>query len=196
MIVTGSEDLRVQRTIGAIKKTFEDLICEMDYNRITVTELCKRAKINKKTFYYYYPTLDRLLQELQLEYSKKYIERVKNYTLPDEIDKVNREFFLFSEEQGLAYERIAVSGDYSEIREQMIQKVMDNTWRKSEKFNNLTPLMQDVIVSFLTVVCASTYQQWVLDGKKVPIEDMIRASNALIASGVNGFFDRMQGIPL
>ena len=188
MILTGNEDLRIQRTIGAIKSTFEELICEMDYGHITVTELCRRAKINKKTFYYYYPTLDQLLRELQVEYSNKYIERVKHYKLPDEIDKVNREFFMYSNEQGLAYEKITCSGDYSEVRKQMVERVMDNTWRKSEEFNNLSPIMQDIIVGFLTVACASTYRAWVADGKKQPVEEIIKASSALIKHGINGFF--------
>jgi uncharacterized pyridoxamine 5'-phosphate oxidase family protein len=56
-----------------IKKAFEELICEMDYEKIKVTELCSRAKINKKTFYIYYPSLDDLLAEIQLEYANAYI---------------------------------------------------------------------------------------------------------------------------
>lgn len=188
MIITGTEDLRIQKTVGAIKDSFEALICEKDYDKITVTELCERAKINKKTFYYYYSTLDALLHELQTEYSKKYIARVKDYRLPDEIDKVNREFFIFSEEQGLAYEKITCSGDYTHVRAKMIENVMNNTWRKSERFKELSPLMQEVVIGFLNAVCASTYQQWILDGKKISLKEIIEASNKLICDGLNGFF--------
>ncbi|MGO3118504.1 MAG: TetR/AcrR family transcriptional regulator [Levilactobacillus brevis] len=59
------QDLRVQRTINSIYDAFEQLICEKDYQKITVTELARRAQVNKKTFYRYYPTLDDLLIELQ-----------------------------------------------------------------------------------------------------------------------------------
>jgi len=45
------EDLRVQRTKEFIRKTFEEMICEMDYEQISVKELTQRAKINRKTFY-------------------------------------------------------------------------------------------------------------------------------------------------
>ena len=63
MILKGHEDLRVVKTIEGIKAAFEDLICEKEYERITVKELCDRARINKKTFYHYYETLDALLAE-------------------------------------------------------------------------------------------------------------------------------------
>ena len=43
-----TEDMRVRRTIEAIKRSFEEMICEMDYEKIRVTELCRRAMINKK----------------------------------------------------------------------------------------------------------------------------------------------------
>ena len=47
MLINGTEDLRVQKTIDAIQKTFEDMICEMDYEKIarmdeTVDDIRKR----------------------------------------------------------------------------------------------------------------------------------------------------------
>lgn len=99
MIINGTEDLRVQKTIEAIHKAFEELICEMDYEKITVKELCERAKINKKTFYRYYAVLDDLLAELQGILTQEYLKRIENYRVPEDLDKINREFFLYSVEK-------------------------------------------------------------------------------------------------
>ena len=74
MILTGNEDLRVKKTITGIKTAFEALICEKEYDHITVKELCDRAQVNKKTYYHYYETLDALLAELQMELSFLLIE--------------------------------------------------------------------------------------------------------------------------
>ncbi|WP_270519721.1 TetR/AcrR family transcriptional regulator [Limosilactobacillus fermentum] len=65
----GTEDLRVQKTITAIDQAFEELILTTDYEKITVAELARCARINKKTFYRYYPTKDDLLAELQTSLS-------------------------------------------------------------------------------------------------------------------------------
>ena len=35
MLITGKEDMHVRRTIEAIKRSFEQMICEMDYEKIT-----------------------------------------------------------------------------------------------------------------------------------------------------------------
>ena len=73
MRLTGNEDLRVRKTITAIRKAFEELICKKDYEQIKVSELCARSMVNKKTFYHYYPSLDALLAELQEELSSEYV---------------------------------------------------------------------------------------------------------------------------
>lgn len=59
MILQGNEDLRVVKTIEGVKRAFEEVICEKDYEKITVKELCDRVRLNKKTFYHYYETLKR-----------------------------------------------------------------------------------------------------------------------------------------
>lgn len=129
MVLTGKEDLRVKKIVTAIKAAFEELICEKEYGQITVRELCDRAMVNKKTFYHYYPTLDDLLAEMQMELSAVSVERVKDYRLPEDLAQVNREFFLYSADQGLAYEKITCStGTYSQVRNSMIDSVVAQAW--------------------------------------------------------------------
>lgn len=124
MKLTGSEDLRVQKTILAIRNAFQDLICEKDYAKITVKELCERAKVNKKTFYRYYPTLDDLLREVQEEVSGEYMERTRGLRIPEDIEKITREFCEFSAAQGTYYERITCSQAYGDVRGPMMERVM------------------------------------------------------------------------
>ena len=190
MRITGKEDLRVQKTIAAIKEAFEALICEKDYENITVTELCARSKINKKTFYHYYPALNDLLVEMQMELSAGYIERVKDFKLPEELEKVNREFFLYSASQGLAYEKITCSVSYGHARQEMIERVMEATWKKSKAFEKLDSARQKLVLDFINTASVGAYRQWVTDGKRIPLDEMIELTNTLICGGTERFFAR------
>ena len=188
MILTGHEDLRVVKTIESIKAAFETLICENDYEKITVKELCDQARINKKTFYHYYETLDALLAEMQFELSSEYIRRVKDFSLPEELDKVNREFFLYSAGQGLAYEKITCNGAYHAIRDEMMAEVTDAGWGKSRKFKKLSDFEKQLLTEFVNNSVLSAYRQWVEDGKRLPMEEVIDLTNRIVLGGVNGFF--------
>ena len=188
MILQGNENLRVRKTIQGIKGAFEALICEKGYERITVKELCDKAQINKKTFYHYYETLDALLAELQAELSAGYLARVRDYSLPEELDKVNREFFLYSAAQGPAYEKITCSGTYHAIRDEMVAGVNDAGWGRSARYRALPEDEKKLLMGFVNNAVLSAYRQWVEDGKKRPLEDVIELTNRLVLGGVNGFF--------
>jgi len=188
MILTGHEDLRVVKTIEGIKQAFEALIIEKDYEKITVRELCDRARINKKTFYTYYDTLNALLSELQVELSAGFLERVKNYSVPEELDKVNREFFLFSAQQGPAYEKITCGGTYRTIRDEMTDQVNDESWSRSKKYQKLGFYEKRLLMEFINNSVLTSYRLWVEDGKKMPLEDVIAITNRIVLGGVNGFF--------
>ena len=189
MLLNGTEDLRVQKTIEAIHKTFEEMICEMDYEKITVKELCERARINKKTFYRYYDVLDDLLSELQNIMTREYLERIAEYRIPEELDKINREFFLYSVEKGLVYEKITCSGSYNYIRNKMVNNVMSSTWGKSTWLQLLDTYKQNILLGFVQRASVEMYRRWVTDGKKIPLEEIIEISNQLLCAGVNGFVE-------
>ena len=187
MKLTGTEDLRIQKTIEAIRSVFEQMICEMDYHEMTVKELCERAKINKKTFYRYYPAMDDLLLELQTEMSSEYIEMISGYRLPEEMSKVNEAFFRYSVSKGEVYEKITCASGYVHIRNTMIDRVNEGTWHKSAWFNNIPEWQRHLLIFYVQYTIIEMYKQWVADGKKAPVEDVIEMSNRLICTGLDGF---------
>ena len=140
------------------------------------------------TFYHYYETLDALLAELQMELSAGFLERIKDYELPKDLDKVNREFFLFSAEQGLAYEKITCSVTYHSIRDEMVGDVNDEGWGKSKKYQNLSEFEKKLLMGFVNNAVLTAYRQWVEDGKETPLEEVIEMTNRIVLGGVNGFF--------
>ena len=96
MNLNGTKDLRVQKTITEIKQDFEELILTTNYEKITVAELARRARINKKTLYRYCPTKDDLLAELQTSLSQDYLALTKDLVYPRDLAKSITYFFNFS----------------------------------------------------------------------------------------------------
>ena len=88
MTNSGKEDLRIRRTKESIRKAFNEMICEMDYEQISIKELTGRANINRKTFYLHYDSLDDLLRELQNELAQAFIKRTEGLERPRDLDKI------------------------------------------------------------------------------------------------------------
>lgn len=182
MKITGHEDLRVQKTINGIYAAFEALICEKDYDHITVKALAERAQINKKTFYRYYPTLDDLLAEMQARYSQDYLKVTGKFSYPQDLAKSVRSFIEYSDKQGEAYDKITCNGHYVGIRQQMIDQVMQQTWAESVEFQALSGWQQQVLLTFVQNTGLEVYKAWVAEDKQTPIETVIQTAVQLMSS--------------
>lgn len=64
-------DRRTRYTQQVIKETFIHLISEKEINKITVSEICKIADINRATFYRYYLDVYDLLSKIEEEFVKE-----------------------------------------------------------------------------------------------------------------------------
>lgn len=61
------QDIRVERSKDAIKKSFVDLMKCRTYEEITVKDLAEDARINRKTFYAHYETKQALFETMMRE---------------------------------------------------------------------------------------------------------------------------------
>ncbi len=60
-------DLRVVKTRRVIRNALFKLMSEKELSKITVSELCACAEINRKTFYRHYRTIPDVIEELEGE---------------------------------------------------------------------------------------------------------------------------------
>lgn len=69
------EDLRIIKTRKALKETFLDMRREMPLEKIRVRELCKRALVNKSTFYNHYEDIYQLSEEMENDAIREFLDR-------------------------------------------------------------------------------------------------------------------------
>ena len=64
-------DRRIKYTKKVIKESFFQLLEEKDITKVTVSELCEKADINRATFYRYYIDIFDLLEKIKEEFVKE-----------------------------------------------------------------------------------------------------------------------------
>ena len=189
MILTGKVDLRIKKTITNIHQAFIDMILKTDYSKITVKAICDIAMINKKTFYSYYETLDYLLLEMQEIMLSEFVERTKDYKVPDDLYKINEEFFKYSVSKGEVYEKIMCSESYAFVGKNVTGNFVKSVWSEFNNKNLKDNLKQNLLHCFLHNTGLELYRQWVYDKKQLPLEEVIKLSSELLCNGVNGFLN-------
>lgn len=187
---TATADLRVRRTLDNIQAAFEKLVSRNAYAAITVSALCAEARIGRKTFYVYFESLNELLEYTLEKMTREYVARIRHYRVPDEIREITREFYLFSVEQGRFYDNLVCSENSQAIGSRLLLRFVRETWQDSPWFSSLSKDEQDMLICFIYNTGSSLYRQWVLDGKKVPLEKMIDYADLLLSHGIEGFRHR------
>ncbi len=181
-----SGDMRVQRTLERIHGAFRRLVEERSYDELTVSALCAEARIGRKTFYTYYDSLDDLLKETVGRMTAAYAGRIRHCRPPDDIEEINRQFYLFSLEHGRFYDNLVCSESYQAIGGELLMRLVRDTWHASTWFRSLDPDEQDMLLCFIYHSGAGMYRQWVLSGKRMPLDRVIDLSGRLLGQGLEG----------
>ncbi len=179
------EDLRVRKTKEAIHNAFKEMICEMDYDRITIKELAQRAQINRKTFYLHYTGLDDLLEDLQEEIAGNFISRQVSYGSMKDIRDLIRLFFERAAEMPLLHERLMCSGSYYPVWEKINRRIMDYRRETNRGVFGLDEYAENLVFAYYGANSSLLYRQWVADGKKLPLEELIEIATKLICEGMS-----------
>ena len=178
------KDLRFIKSEENIKNTFKKMIEEMNYEDITISELTKRANINRKTFYCHYKNLDDLLKSIQTEIITEYAERKKDYNLFDNLYEITKLFYLFSEEQGKYYEVITSSTNYTYIRNQMVNKNWSEDFLKDKRLEKFDDNIKKMIVNYIFSTTLLLYFYWIKSGKAISVNKMIDLTYIMIYRGI------------
>ena len=74
------EDLRVKKTIYSIKETFIELVEQNGFKNVTVSQITKKANINRNTFYLHYTDIEDLANKIISDVSFELLDNLKKFS--------------------------------------------------------------------------------------------------------------------
>ncbi|MBP2652241.1 MAG: TetR family transcriptional regulator [Firmicutes bacterium] len=177
-------DLRIIRTKKAIRQTFYEMLSEMDYEKISIKELTKRACINRRTFYLHYSFLDELLEEFMDELVSNYVNRTHNMNGLYDLPEITRQFLLFFAQQDSLHEKIICSKNFRYISDRINQKIIEHNESHIDHIGSMNSYTKDIIITYLNTTVLEIYRKWVNDKKRIPLEDLINLATHLLCHGI------------
>jgi len=178
-------DPRIIRTKEAIQTVFKQMVCEMPYEKITVKAITEGARINRNTFYLHYNCVDDVLAEIQEKHSGEYSAIVSGIDQLKETGKLVQAFFEYMEAQDDFFKRVTCDSRFDYIRERMQNRVTKQA-AESRPLKGIEQSVRNILLTFNNCVVL-LYRQWVADGRKVPMEEMIELATTLLEKGMKGF---------
>ena len=187
-------DPRIIRTKEAIQTVFKQMVCEMPYEKITVKAITEAARINRNTFYLHYNCVDDVLAEIQAKdvlaeiqakHSSEYSAIVSGIDQLKETGKLVRAFFEYMEAQDDFFKRVTCDSRFDYIRERMQNRVTKQA-AESRPLKGIEQSVRNILLTFNNCVVL-LYRQWVSDGRKIPMEEMIELATTLLEKGMKGY---------
>lgn len=181
-------DRRVKYTKAAIRESFLSLLAEKPLDKISVTEICKRADINRGTFYSHYSdpvdlreSLEQELVDTLSECRKSCLEngdRVVPTVKTLEVMKENKELCM------------VFAGPNGDIDAMMKLIEGQSIWYMDELISaadHLSESSKTCLRLMLTASISSVLKFWFDGGMEQPPEVIAGAMETYCMSGISGF---------
>ena len=164
-----------------LERTFKEMFCEMDYKDITITELTKRAGVNRKTFYLHYKSIEQMLTEIQ----DQYIEETRQYSRIEDTEILTRIFLKMVDEQGKFGEKLWGDTDNGYLYHLVSNKARKELWPDWRGENKKQIDDENIILYYIQLTTVRIYSKWVRDGKPIPLEELSDLIVNILCEGVN-----------
>lgn len=181
-----SKDLRVRRTLTAVKKAFNDLVLNRNYNEISITDLTEKAGINRKTFYLHYSSLDDLVKEIEEEMCKDILEHVGEYAKNLDLNGCITYFYKYLESCSKVQKKLMCDSHYDFFYNDVTDMVLH-----SEAFSKFfSKTSYPSIVRSYTKAITAIYKDWLNNGKETDFAKMTETACQLLSTGYAGIVQK------
>ncbi|KRN99092.1 TetR/AcrR family transcriptional regulator [Companilactobacillus kimchiensis] len=190
-------DRRVQKTNQALQSAFRKLASTTSYRNITVKELTETARINRKTFYLHYDSIDDFSSTVVDEISDQLLQLITEKPLAESLSKPGYVFdkiFDFFQQSREFYSFMMTSVDYSFLARKVESKVAEGFAKALYKSFDISKLDSFICASFLirnTLMLFRIYNGDQVNLDKNEFRDRLIRLNA---SGLSSFVDVVKNV--
>lgn len=168
-----SFDARVRYTRMMIEKCFLELLREKPVSKITVTELCQKAQINRATFYKHYQDVPQLLEKLEEDLFAQIREMFRNQAV--DMETMLRDMMNYTRRE---WERFMALGSDNGDPNLMMKTFLicyENAYPILEQsMPGLSESQRQMLFQFMSQGAGGILTWWIKNGMKEDPEKVVR----------------------
>lgn len=191
-------DRRIERTQASITSAMLELVQEKEYDQITVTEIARRAGVDRKTFYLHYPSKEALMESIQDQQAKQLLDFANETVECDEMPEDERLASVLSAlmEQNLDLaRRIASVPSYSFLansaKNVFKQALVEMLGSKS----SLSPELVNLYSEFSAAGIVAGFIEWARNEDAVSRDEATRLIVHIMRHGIEDYLQSSNCMP-
>lgn len=179
------EDRRVRYTKQAIRDGFLSLIAQKPIEKITVTEICRAADINRGTFYAHYSDPYELKRNLENELTEAMEQRVRELGTPRMT--ALQMMRLLKENQELCRVFAGPYGDNDALLKIIANQADEYITNELETIGKLSDTMRECVKALLVSSISTVVKYWFDTDMQASPERVAYVLETYCSHGTHGF---------
>lgn len=180
---------KVRYTKLVLKESFIKLMKQKPISRITITELCEEADINRATFYTHYTDQYDLLKQIEQELVDDINQYLADYKFneygPESMQRMEQIFEYIRENSEVCSVLISDSGDKEFLKEVLliVQQQCIAEWTSK----NVNKDVAEYLYAYATSGSIGIIQKWLQEGMTRSTREMAEIITKLTDQGLSAF---------
>ena len=186
-------DIRTQRTRKMLFDAYDELLAEMPFEKISVSEICKRSTVNRATFYRHFSDKGAFVRSYLQTITDRFLERVdsdgRQLGLEEYARSMHIELIRFVEENRdmarNAMGRRVEAETLDFLTRQIAVGIYEHIDAHAKSTGEQPPAPADFTALFYAGGLVQTLRWWLDSGKPIPGVELERRCTALLMSQLN-----------
>lgn len=176
---------RVKYTKMVLRETLIDLLKTKPINRITVTDICQHADLNRGTFYNYYCDAYDLLAQIEEDLYEELLQTISRFVEDGDSDSLLVDLLTTVEKNRDLCRVLFIVNTDQTLLNRLLELMREYTFRYWEEnnVNNLTQSQMDLLYTFFSNGAVGVLKKWINQEADIPIDYL---ANTILALGIKG----------
>lgn len=188
-------DRRSERTENDLMDAMVALIVEKDYGKITVSEIARRAGVDRTTFYQHYTSKDDLVLAVERRRVAKLMETFGpslESDHPVSREMLRQALLVLMDQDACLDRRIALTPSYDFLLADA-KRLLSRLARKALKAgSDLDERHAALCAEFCAAGMLAGYVEWIRSGETIPVEQLVSTLTDLVFQGIEGAVGQAQ----
>lgn len=185
-------DRRIQYTKMVLRESLIELLREKPIARLTVTELCKKADINRATFYSHYRDQFDLLAQIEsavIADINSYLDHFIHETSEANMVQILTKIFEYIQQNSKLCQVLLGNNGNIDFQTNIMKIVSQRVvfeWQKKQRVDETTA---EYIYTYVATGSIGVIRKWLGDDKRKPPQQMAEFVSHLVYKGIEALIE-------